>query len=404
MKKSEKKLCESCKKGSLEEVKRLLKKKLFGGSPNININESGIGNTPLINAAANGHETILKYLLDKGANIDGLNRNSETALIHALKNNQPEIARLLILEKADVLIKDTKDRSTLHLACQIGCADIVEILVKKGVDINQKDINGNTALDFALINRFNDIEKFLISSGAKQNSYKTVSLDNKLICDICGFETTLQNSYLLSTKDVASSMNYWEQQLSRFAPIVRQMNNEQEKINILHNEIKRITDDDSSWLVCEACSNKFNFDKEKARERALNPDALVNDKKCNYEETVKFITPLIEKICAVESSSFLTEKETKKYWQCLNCGGVFFKKDREMNEFFLKTGSVMGGITCGSCHTRYNLEDIYKGKYDMYADDEIIDEMFANPSEVNSDNNTKTYFFRGQIIKGPASK
>ena len=30
--------------------------------------------------------------------------------------------------------------------------------------------------------------------------------------------------------------------------------------------------------------------------------------------------------------------------------------------------------------------------------------MFANPSEVNSDNNTKTYFFRGQIIKGPASK
>jgi len=129
MKKSEKKLCESCKKGSLEEVKRLLKKKLFGGSPNININESGIGNTPLINAAANGHETILKYLLDKGANIDGLNRNSETALIHALKNNQPEIARLLILEKADVLIKDTKDFYTTFAEVDLEVEDILYLAI-----------------------------------------------------------------------------------------------------------------------------------------------------------------------------------------------------------------------------------------------------------------------------------
>ena len=40
----------------------------------------------------------------------------------------------------------------------------------------------------------------------------------------------------------------------------------------------------------------------------------------------------------------------------------------------------------------------------MYSDDEIIDEMFANPSEVNSDNNNRKFFFRGQIIKCPESK
>lgn len=75
------------------------------------------GSTPLHTAALQGHETIVKLLLEKGA---------------------------------DVNVKDRDGRTALHMASSQGHDVVTRLLLEKGIDVGAEDKIGWTALDLAI--------------------------------------------------------------------------------------------------------------------------------------------------------------------------------------------------------------------------------------------------------------
>ena len=131
------------------------------------------GWTPLRVASHNGHLGVVKPLLKKpllkwGADVNVLNKANETADKLASENGQAEVARLVAEYKADADIRnkirsatldtaqygadeDRRDegKASLHVAAEEGDIDVVKSLLEQGVDINDLNSDKMTPLDRA---------------------------------------------------------------------------------------------------------------------------------------------------------------------------------------------------------------------------------------------------------------
>jgi ankyrin repeat protein len=74
------------------------------------------GWTPLIYAATGGHEPIVDYLIDHGANLDARSPNGTTALMMAIHEHHVRTAQLLIDRGADVTLRNQDGASALSWA------------------------------------------------------------------------------------------------------------------------------------------------------------------------------------------------------------------------------------------------------------------------------------------------
>jgi ankyrin repeat protein len=119
------------------------------------------GNTPLHTAAFDGRSDIVRFLLGKGADINLLNRNKQTALHSA---SSEEVAGLLIEAGISVDARDAKGRTALHLSNNV---ELSRYLLSKGASIEAKDNLGETPLHHAM-NAYSKkpIAKFLILADA----------------------------------------------------------------------------------------------------------------------------------------------------------------------------------------------------------------------------------------------
>lgn len=90
------------------------------------------GCTPLTLACMNGHELVVKMLIDAGARMDNV----------------------------DCVYPP------LHSACFAGEVTVVKMLVLAGANINMMDRAGETALHYAAFRGFEDIVQLLLSRGA----------------------------------------------------------------------------------------------------------------------------------------------------------------------------------------------------------------------------------------------
>ena len=63
-----------------------------------NVNEaiSGLGETALMLAAAQGHIPTMKFLIDRGANVNARASSGRTALAYAMAGRSEEAIRLLL--------------------------------------------------------------------------------------------------------------------------------------------------------------------------------------------------------------------------------------------------------------------------------------------------------------------
>jgi ankyrin repeat protein len=158
---NKKKFLEAVEEGDLDKIKKIFNKPGF----NVNVKDKD-GNTPLIIASREGHTDIVKVLLDKGADIDVVDKSSigTTALIIALKGSHTDIAELLVEKGADVKIKDRHGFTALMCASYFGYTKMVKLLIEKGADINAKEVGGKTAFDLA---KNEEIRKLL---GKMENS------------------------------------------------------------------------------------------------------------------------------------------------------------------------------------------------------------------------------------------
>lgn len=90
---------------------------------------------------------IMRLLLAKGADVNFLGRDGETALMEA---NSAEKVQLLVARGAQVNTRDKEGRTALMFAVDRGDVEVVEALLKAGADASVANQEGATALMYAL--------------------------------------------------------------------------------------------------------------------------------------------------------------------------------------------------------------------------------------------------------------
>jgi ankyrin repeat protein len=100
-------------------------------SPDLLEERDYAGNTPLNRAAAFGYTDIVRYLLEKGADIDSRNKHGETPLISTISsygNNREVVTRLLLEKGANMDIRNTDGKTAMAIATDRSRVSLIDIL------------------------------------------------------------------------------------------------------------------------------------------------------------------------------------------------------------------------------------------------------------------------------------
>jgi ankyrin repeat protein len=100
----------------------------------------------------------IKNLIEKGVDVNCVDRNGSTPLLHLVKskssagaNNLLELLRLLIDEGIDVNCENDNGDNALTLLCQNykneNLIDIIQLLIENGIDVNSKNSRSENVLD-----------------------------------------------------------------------------------------------------------------------------------------------------------------------------------------------------------------------------------------------------------------
>jgi len=110
-----------------------------GADINKENNEFG---TPIFIACLNGHEDIVKYLVDHDANINKVTIDGSTALKAACFNDNLNLAKYLVHEHGfDINKEDIYGWTPLLISCHEGHINIVKYLIEYGVYLNKERNN-----------------------------------------------------------------------------------------------------------------------------------------------------------------------------------------------------------------------------------------------------------------------
>lgn len=96
-----------------------------------------------------GAEGIARILLQKGANVDALDNEGDSALSFAALNSYENIMKMLLEHGANVNIVGYDGRTTLMLSVASGSEEIISTLIDRGAKVNAVNNNGESVLDAA---------------------------------------------------------------------------------------------------------------------------------------------------------------------------------------------------------------------------------------------------------------
>jgi ankyrin repeat protein len=105
--------------------------------------------SPLCGAAMHGHLSTVKLLLDQGANIHAASETNHTAIQAASKAGHPDIVNLLIQRGANASACDEERWTCLQAASKYGHEDVVKLLLDNGADVHARDREGWTSISTA---------------------------------------------------------------------------------------------------------------------------------------------------------------------------------------------------------------------------------------------------------------
>jgi ankyrin repeat protein len=99
---------------------------------NVNAAQNGVGTTPLMLAAANGHDDAIKALIAGRADVNLQNAKGETALILAASAGKKDAVKALLRAGADRSLTDSSGKTALQYATQNNHGDTRKELEKGG--------------------------------------------------------------------------------------------------------------------------------------------------------------------------------------------------------------------------------------------------------------------------------
>jgi ankyrin repeat protein len=115
------------------------------------LSRNGPPTTPMAKAIRNGDSGVVRLLLDYGASIDWLEGEPWSLLDAAVHNNRLDLAHLFLERGADVNQVDKNGYTPLLLAVSIDFGDtaMIELLLEAGARVDDMNPDGKTPLDLA---------------------------------------------------------------------------------------------------------------------------------------------------------------------------------------------------------------------------------------------------------------
>ncbi|KAH7007108.1 ankyrin repeat-containing domain protein [Ilyonectria destructans] len=121
--------------------------------------------TLLTKAAEAGQYGVAKLLLDKGFYIDAQDGYGQTPLFKAAERGHEAIVQLLLMNGASPHQHDNSDRSPLMAAAKGGYVTIVRMLLDHGAIPTWRDVHGQSAADVARMQLHQNIVQLLLDRG-----------------------------------------------------------------------------------------------------------------------------------------------------------------------------------------------------------------------------------------------
>lgn len=126
-----------------------------------------LGMTPLHFAVTTDNIALVQLLLEQGAQIDAQDAAGNSPLFHAIEENRLAMTNFLLEQGANVNSIRPGKLSPLDNAIRKGNIEMVKLLVKKGARINIIDSTQISYLEYALYQKQYEIAKFLFQKGAR---------------------------------------------------------------------------------------------------------------------------------------------------------------------------------------------------------------------------------------------
>lgn len=120
----------------------------------------------MIAAAAHGDITLVRSMLDRGADINSLDYQGRTALILAAFGNHLALAQFLLERGAPISQGNKEGITPLHTAAEEGHLATMEFLLAHGASVNERSLDGRDPLYFAGISGSLECVMFLLKNGA----------------------------------------------------------------------------------------------------------------------------------------------------------------------------------------------------------------------------------------------
>ncbi|NIM15438.1 MAG: hypothetical protein GTO45_25970 [Candidatus Aminicenantes bacterium] len=172
----------AAKDGNLEKIKSLLAK-----NPELLNAGNKLQQTALAIASYKGHQEIVDFLIEKGADIHKKDKFDAAPIHMAVVTGQTEIVRKLVEKGADITARTLSGKVPIQLAFEWEHTDIIELFLDRGIPINTP-INdlGRTLLHKAAIMGKAKVVNVLIAKGADINIKDKQGKTSLDLAELCG--------------------------------------------------------------------------------------------------------------------------------------------------------------------------------------------------------------------------
>jgi ankyrin repeat protein len=107
------------------------------------------GDTALMKATRDGIYSVVKELIDAGAEINATNDDHNNALWFACFGNHYDLINLLLEAKIDINNQNDNGATVLMYGASAGKTEVVRLLLQHNPNMNLKNLDDYKAIDFA---------------------------------------------------------------------------------------------------------------------------------------------------------------------------------------------------------------------------------------------------------------